>query len=109
MNSITHLKRVALAEKIYNALIEAKSERGRRSQHVRTILGDEPGWVVHEREIVQRLVNAERERQGAEPIGMIEIVSAEQAATYNKEVKFVVAYAQAAADLALGRTTTKVA
>jgi len=103
MNSTAHLKRLALSEKFRKALSDATTERERRRAHVRTVLGDEPGWVVYERGVMEELVNKELAAKGVGPVDHNEILSIEAQAAGAGQADFVKRFATNAADLVIAK------
>lgn len=103
LDSTGHLKRLALSEKAMKLLRAAQHERVNRRGHVRTVLGDEPGWVVHERELMEGFVNQELQAAGKGPVDATEILSAEAKAASHGKDKFLRQFSLEVADLVLQR------
>lgn len=75
-----HRDRMALFEHLQTVLAEAATHRREREDIVETPDGPELGWVVHEREQMLAVVNAERASRGLPPAGMDSVALAERQA-----------------------------
>jgi hypothetical protein len=83
-------------ERMYATLTAAQTERPQRQDMV----GDEPEWVVYERDTMWEEVNAARAERGLGPALLTDILHAEQQAVGHSD--YTTKYALHCAELAEG-------
>lgn len=99
MNTAEHRTLIKVRGHLYNALVAAQKERGKRGDLVDTPTGPQCGWMLHERAVMLAEVNRQRVGGGSLPVDDAVLVRAEQQA--EGHVDYTAKYALYCAEIAL--------